>query len=376
MPSKPESELMRLVLAAHEAATEPSVWPTFLADYARLVGADITIIQRHHLSQHRSAALATFGMSQRFTDSYNNYYSRVNVWREHGRHLYATGRIVLDPEMYPRPLLKRCEFYNDCLLPNGGTHSMAGVVACKGDEAVVLTSLREDGKEGWEEGDRPTVGILLPHVARARATEERLHLLEAGETVLNGLDLGVLLLASDGRVCFRNRAAESILHARDGLSLRNERIVASDSDTEASLQRLLRYAIAPGESIECPPGVLVPRAEFRRPYYVTAAPLRRTLRPFLGMTTPIAVVLITDPERHRTVAGDTLKEMYGLTPKEATLAIMLGEGLTLAQAAERLEMRYETARTHLRRILSKTETARQTDLVLLVERLSRHTLPI
>jgi DNA-binding CsgD family transcriptional regulator/PAS domain-containing protein len=234
-----------------------------------------------------------------------------------------------------------------------------------------LTALRQDRKEGWEERDRPTVGVLLPHVARAQATEERLHLLEAGETVLNGLSLGVLLLARDLRVVFCNRTAESILHAGDGLWLRHERIAASDSDVEASLHRLFRYAIAPGESIECPPGVLVPRAESRRPYHVTAAPLRRTLQPFLGMTTPVAVVLITDPERRRPVATDTLRHAYGLTPREAMLALMLAEGQTLEQAAERLTMRYETARTHMRRILSKTRTSRQADLVMLLERISQ-----
>jgi DNA-binding CsgD family transcriptional regulator len=366
-----ESELLHLVLTAHEAATEPAVWPMFLSEYARLIGADFTLIQRHHLSHHRSEMLANFGMTQRFTDSYNSHYSLLNVWREHGRHLYVTGRIVVDPEMYPRSLLKRSEFYNDYLLPNVGTHSMAGVVARKGDQALMLTALRQDKKESWEESDRPTVAALLPHVARAQATQERLHLLEAGETVLNALNVGVLLIAADRRVVFRNGTADSILHAADGLSLRQERIAAASSDAEAGLQRLLQYAIAPGELLECPPGVLVPRAQLRRPYYVTAAPLRRTLRPFLGMTTPVAVVLITDPERRRPVAMDSLRRAYGLTPREATLSLALGEGHTLEQAAERLTMRYETARTHLRRILSKTQTSRQVELVMLLERISQ-----
>jgi DNA-binding CsgD family transcriptional regulator len=68
---------------------------------------------------------------------------------------------------------------------------------------------------------------------------------------------------------------------------------------------------------------------------------------------------------------DVLKQGYGLTTREAMLAQALGEGDTVAQAAERLQIRYETARTHLRRILSKTRTSRQTELVLLLERLAR-----
>jgi DNA-binding CsgD family transcriptional regulator/PAS domain-containing protein len=364
-------DLLRLSLVAHEAAVEPSVWPTFLAGYARLIDADVTVIQRHYLSQHRSELLATFGMTDRFTASYNNHYSGLNVWREHGRHLYTTGRINFDPEMYPRPLLKRSEFYNDYLLPNGGTHCIAGVAARRGDEVLMLTALRQDRKDGWDEHDRATVAALLPHVARARETTERLSVLEGGEAALNTLGLGVLLLAADGSVVFCNRAAVQIVaNAGDGLALRNGRMAASDPDVDTALQRVIRNALSPGESIVSPPDVLVPRLSLERPYHVTASPLRRTLRPFTGMTTPVVVVLIVDPALRRPIASEALRRTYGLTPKEAALALALGEGHTLEQAAAQLTMRYETARTHLRRILSKTETHRQAELIKLLERLS------
>jgi DNA-binding CsgD family transcriptional regulator len=55
-----------------------------------------------------------------------------------------------------------------------------------------------------------------------------------------------------------------------------------------------------------------------------------------------------------------------LTPAEARLAVALTQGQTLEQAAERLAIRYETARTHLRRILEKTQTSRQADLMMLL----------
>jgi hypothetical protein len=106
---------------------------------------------------------------------------------------------------------------------------------------------------------------------------------------------------------------------------------------------VLKQTLAGESSIGKGQGVLVPRTHLRRPYYVTAAPLRRILRPFLGMATPVAVVLIRDPERRRPVARDTLRHAYGLTAREAALALMLVEGHTLEEAAERLTMRYETA---------------------------------
>jgi len=337
-----------------------------------MIGADITIIQRHYFPEHRSQALVTFGMTQRFTDAYNRHYSRLNVWREHGRHLYRTGRVIVDPEMYPRALLKQCEFYNDCLLPNGGTHSLAGVVTCWRDGALMLTALRQDRKEGWEEQDRPTIGVLLPHLARARRTEERLQLLEAGEMALNALTLGALLLDAEGSVVFFNRAAEqALVHDRDGLSLCNGHVTAGDPAADAALQRLIVHAIAPDRSLDVPPDVLVRRPSLRRPYFITASPLRRSPRPFIGMARPVALVIVRDPEAHRTIAAEALIQGYGLTPREAGLAVALADGHTVEQAAEQLAMRYETARTHLRRILSKTQTSRQAELMKLLARLSR-----
>jgi DNA-binding CsgD family transcriptional regulator/PAS domain-containing protein len=368
-----DSQLLRLALTAYEAAVDPNVWPVFMSGYGRLIGADITLIQRHYLSAQRSELLAMFGMTERLAGPYNNHYSRLNIWRERGRHLYQAGRVVFDPEMCPRPTLKRSEFYNDYLIPNFGTsHSMAGVLARQNDIALTLTGLRQDREEGWQESDRPIVSVLLPHVARALKMQERLHILEAGEVALNTLNIGVILLAADRRVVFCNDAAKRIVaQASDGLSLRNDHLTASDSRAELALRRLIDYVVAPDAFLEPPPGVLVPRTSLRAPYHVTASPVRRTLRPFIGMTAPVGALILTDPERCRPISREALRQAYGLTPKEAALATALADGHTLEQAAARLEMRYETARTHLRRIMSKTQTSRQAELVRLLERLFR-----
>jgi len=52
-----------------------------------------------------------------------------------------------------------------------------------------------------------------------------------------------------------------------------------------------------------------------------------------------------------------------LTPTEAELAAALAEGRTLAEFAEARGCSEQTGRTHLKRILEKTGTSRQADLV-------------
>jgi DNA-binding CsgD family transcriptional regulator/PAS domain-containing protein len=366
-----EPELLRLIATVYDAAADPALWPQFLARWVDVTGADLAFLQRHHLTEHRSELVATFGMQPRLSDSYNRHYSRVNVWREHGRHLYVEGAVLVDEHFYPRDLLKRSEFYNDCLLPNGATRCMTGVISRRQNDVLVLTAMRDEHRQPFDTRDSNTIQQLVKHLGRAFTLQDRLQVLEAGEEVLNTLGLGIILLTADGSVTFSNRGAEEILRSDDGLQVLRGRLTASHRERDDELQRLVRYATGRDDSNGCPPGVLVTRPSGRSPFHVTASPLRRTPSPFAHTASPVAAVLITDPGKHRPVAAELLKQTYGLTGREAALAMALTSGQSLDEAAEQLQMRYETARTHLRRILSKTETSRQTELVLLLERMSQ-----
>ena len=63
---------------------------------------------------------------------------------------------------------------------------------------------------------------------------------------------------------------------------------------------------------------------------------------------------------------DLLRSHFGLTPSEARLALHLVAGETLRSAEVKLSISYETARTHLKNIFSKTGTCRQAELVVVL----------
>ena len=58
-----------------------------------------------------------------------------------------------------------------------------------------------------------------------------------------------------------------------------------------------------------------------------------------------------------------MARIYGLTAKEAELAVALAAGGTLSEFAAERGCSELTARTHLKRILSKTGFVRQSELV-------------
>ena len=357
-----ETELLKLALLAYEAATEPEVWPAFLKGYAEATGADMAFLQSHDLGRRVSTMLAAFGVHSHFRQSYNEHYSKLNIWRDRGSALYRAGRVNLGEEMCPRSVLETSEFYNELLRRMGVSYSMAGVIARDGNLAPTLVAMR--GRRGaFGEPERQSAKFLLPHVQRAWAVRERMDRLAAGESVLDTLPVGVMFISAAGTAIYWNRAADAILGANDGLLLSNGRLSAQDRTAAAHIGKAIAGALSP-ERASGPMSVLVPRASLRQDYQVLAAPMLGGLQQFRGSPPGVAVIFITDPERYPAARTDLLIRIYRLTRTEAALAAKLSEGQSPAQAAQSLSMSYETARTHLRRIFSKTATSRQSELVL------------
>jgi DNA-binding CsgD family transcriptional regulator len=81
---------------------------------------------------------------------------------------------------------------------------------------------------------------------------------------------------------------------------------------------------------------------------------------------PSAIILIGDPEAELAPDTGELQRCFALTPAEARFASILMAGKRLAEAAAELRVTMHTARTHLKRILSKTGTRRQGELIHLL----------
>lgn len=363
-----ETELLRLALAAYEAASEPELWSCFLKQYAEATAADVTFLQIHDLAARASHILSGFGLASPLKQCYNEHYSKINIWRNRGHALIVPGRVYLDQEQCSRSDLERSEFYNDCLKPYRLAYSMGAAIAREGSRAPTLSCLRGPSKNPFDESEREIARFVLSHVRRAWSVAERLDLLAAGESVLDRLPLGVVFLGSDGAASFCNRAAEDILQANDGLALRNGVLAAQHRTAGIQLRKSIASALALGQW-SGPAAVSVPRPSLRRDFQVVTAPLLGRFRQFVGLPKPMVLVLITDPEGQTPASTQVLMQLFKLTRKEAALAAKLSEGKSVEQAAGELSIRYETARTHLRRIFTKTGTSRQAELLLTIARL-------
>jgi DNA-binding CsgD family transcriptional regulator len=172
-------------------------------------------------------------------------------------------------------------------------------------------------------------------------------------------------LTGDCRVLFANAKAEDLI--RHGIGLRYERgwLVATRPALTARLHALARQGACHKTSEGEIGGTLeLCRGENGPPLVAHVIPLApiRTVAIF-DLDRPAAAVFIVDPA---TGLGTQIRHFaarVGLTAGETRVLAEIIAGNGLVAAATKLKITAETARTHAKRILAKTATARQTELI-------------
>jgi DNA-binding CsgD family transcriptional regulator len=176
---------------------------------------------------------------------------------------------------------------------------------------------------------------------------------EALAEALDRIWQAVTMVSANGQVVYRNRVASRILSGGAGVSLSpDDRLIAATAEARAMLANALRIGGAP-------PPIAVPRAGLP-PLVLEVQPLPLRMQGAFGA---VALVFISDPLATPTDRTAALRSAYGLTPTEAHLVQSISEGASLKKIASARQITYETVRTHLRRILSKTGARRQAELV-------------
>ncbi len=176
------------------------------------------------------------------------------------------------------------------------------------------------------------------------------------------LALGVVGLDRRERVVSRNHAADALLDERDGLMLVRDRLAAGRHDEALALRRLVAGACAGANGIDAAGAVRISRTSPRHPVTVFVAPLRwSTLRESAGM--PAAVVVMSDPDREPPRLENVLRRRYGLTRAETDVALLVLDGARAESVARQRGTSLNTARTHIKRVLSKVGVQSQVELV-------------
>lgn len=209
---------------------------------------------------------------------------------------------------------------------------------------------------------------LVPHAQQGFEVARRLK--GAGEArhslerALDWLTDGVALVRADCGVVHANEAFQAILRRHDGIRVRRGvfDIVTAEARARfekaiADIGRLRAGAAVASVFADFP----IPRAGGAPPYLLSVRPLARTER--VAQTTAVAIVFIRDPSSRNAAALRMLREVFGLTEAEASLAQALQNGVPLGRYAREHAVTLNTIYTHLRRIKEKTGCRHMAELI-------------
>jgi DNA-binding CsgD family transcriptional regulator/PAS domain-containing protein len=366
-PAVAQVDLIELIYAG---VTDPSAWQEVLRRLQQIFAAEVVLLARHDVAAKSGACIRQIGMDPVLVGRYESEFAKQNPWMQAER-LYRVHSVVTGEEVVGNTDLVKTDFYEHYLRPQRLLHRMCGVICRRGPEFWYITAARQPRQPVFDDSDVAGLARLLPHVERALdlswqfACERTAR--HALLDVLDQLPTAIIVVDVEARPVMINTAAEGILALSDGILVKRRRLGALWHAERVRLEQLIASACAVANG-DAAAGrhLTVSRPSGRRPFLVMVSPLPRAYCDRAGQQGRLAAVVIKDPhaQLHASAASRReLAELYGLTRAEERLLHFILDGLGLFEAAERLGVSRNTARTHMKRIYAKTGTRRQAELM-------------
>lgn len=363
-----EEEFGRTLDAVYDAVVTPTGWRPALTEIGRLFDAGFVDVCTWTHDRAHVSGLAE-GLDERdYEDVFLGVWFNRNVWSQ-SRPVRVAGEVLSTRQMMAREDLARSEMYHDYLQARG-LHEGLRLALWVDEDGLGDLSLLRPWSLGAFGPSEVTLGQkLLPHVQRAAAVTRRLRQADFNlDAEANGTGSGeVAALAFDdaGRPCWLNAAAETLLRRGDPLRRVGQDVAALTPEATRRLEHALARAGGRAGALPEAGAVLLPRAEGIGTATAIVQPLRGQ-RHWTAPRQPTALLLLRMPDG-LAQRGSALQRMFGLTDAETQVALDLLQGLTLAEAAQRSGRSRNTLRSHLARLMEKTGTSRQVDLVRLLD---------
>jgi DNA-binding CsgD family transcriptional regulator/GAF domain-containing protein len=230
---------------------------------------------------------------------------------------------------------------------------------------------RRRSEPEFTQRERALLEAIIPHLQRAIQIYAQLNRTRSERDLYAGavdqLSVATIILDEQARLLHTNAIAKAMLEEADGISLKGAHLHISGRDTNSRLQSALQTIIAAQQKHETSVvrALSVPRSGDRSDLGLVVRPVPAS-QWSEGQSSPCAAIFISDPDLQERASQEVLREILGLTPAEANLAILLARGLSLAASSEAQNISQHTARAQLKSIFSKTGVSRQAELVRLI----------
>ncbi len=362
-------QLTRLTAGIYDAALDSAQWPDTLAGIADFVGGRYVGLLAKDLMNRSVDANYHAGFDPHYMRLYENTYRRLGPIA--AAPCIEVEQVVSIPELVPYDEFRRGRFYQEWAQPQGWVDAAIAALERSASGGAYLSIVRDEANGMVDDETRRRMALVVPHVRRAlfisRTIESKQAEAATFADVLDGLNTGLFLVDSAGRIVHANAAAHEILSAGDFLRSTSGRLVAGDAQVDAALRDTV--TAAGNDDLEANVrGIALPLAAQNGDRYVAhVLPLISGARRLAGAaTTAAAALFVRKAEMERASPPEVIGKTYNLTPTELRVLLAIVDVGGVPEVAAALGVADTTVKTHLSRLFEKTGAGRQADLVKLV----------
>lgn len=360
-----DQEFSELVGLIYEGPLEAVPWQSFLERCQELMSARVAnLILRSPTTPGLGIMRVVGGVPEHIV-TYNERSYALDPFIN-----LPPGEVVTLHEFMGSEALFASDFYRLVMEPSDLYDVLGADFHIPREVEVRFRICRGREARSFNDDDRAIFRALLPHIERAVHMHVRMNKIESERAVYAGaidqMRVGAIILDESGRVLSFNQRAQAMLANKDGVALRDEQLVLNTRERTRELQERVSRVIAQQQS----GGTAV--VEAMRIPRTSGGELGLVIRPVPehqwaeAEAVPSAVIFISDPLAQAEAPLQVIKQLFGFTPAEASLAMLMANGMTLDEAADAMNVSRNTVRTHLRSVFAKTGVTRQPMLVSLI----------
>ena len=369
--SQLQAEFLDSTNAIYGTVLDASKWPEVLERTARTAGAFGTMLM---LTDPVMPELEITVLSERIADQEAQTYVRSQLSSDELYWVEALDRVpaltvLSDEQIWP----DRAEYDAmpsvDWLRSWNLYHRSAVRLCAHGGWRDTIAAVYPSDRGGMTKSEGRGLDTLLPHMARAMEIRRPFTLLksryQAILSVLDRLGIGVLVLLDDDHILLANCEAERILDAGDGLRRRLDGKLAIPEQMAADRPKsTLRGALAEVRNGRAPEGttLYLERENGFDPYVIDIAVFQEDGIE-LGAPVTATLLCMIDPEHRDVISTRGLERIYELTPAEAAVCSLMGDGHSNREIADIRGVHLDTVKAQTKAIYRKTLCANRVELV-------------
>jgi len=362
-----QKQTFDLIESIYAASLDRRQWPSAIANIARAVGGQGGVLNCTNYATQETQFWGVVGYEEKYLSAYSKYFISIDPYRNFFEN-NPLGTLQLAPRFKDFKPITAGEFHLDFMLPQDKVY-VVGATLARDDDVTVKFTIHRSRKAGdFGQKDLRLLSSVLPHLSQSARVQLMLTTSATHTSMalasLDQVRAGVFLINSLGKVLHINREAEKLLTSGE-LVIHQQRLSCAGSDATARLNQLIASAARPALNGKIQDGSMLTlkAASGNGDLELRVAPLvwqerlaefPLSLRSTAVFASRVGALLLP---------WQKVAALYHLSPAEAKLAVILAEGRSPEQAAERLQVSINTVRSQLKSVFAKTSTSRQSELV-------------